>query len=130
MAAVGASLLLIAAEPTQASALIGSAGMGLGVAVVILAAAMMLQGETPPEVRGRVSGAAAALTSFAQLAAMLLSGIWARHLGIRGVFALSAALLFANGAYGVLRSSTKCLIITPRSLHGPTRTELKESRAY
>jgi DHA3 family macrolide efflux protein-like MFS transporter len=107
MAAVGASILLIAAAPTQAAALIGSAGMGLGVAVVVLAAAVMLQGETPPELRGSVSGAAAALTSLAQLAAMLVSGVWATHLGIRGVFALSAALLFAIGAYGLLRNTNQ-----------------------
>ena len=100
MAAVGASILLIATKPVEAAALIGSAGMGLGVAVVVVAAAVMLQGETPLELRGRVSGAAAALTSLAQLAAMLVSGIWATHLGIRGMFALSAALLFAIGAYG------------------------------
>ena len=104
MAAVGASILVIAAEPTRAAALIGSAGMGLGGAVVVLAAAVMLQGETPPELRGRVSGAAAALTSIAQLAALLLSGILAARLGIRGVFALSAALLFATGAYGLKAS--------------------------
>jgi MFS family permease len=97
MVTVGASILFIAAKPTPAVVLIGSAGMGLGAAVVILAAAVMLQGETPPELRGRVSGAAAALTSLAQLAAMLLSGMWAAHFGIRGVFALSAALLFAIG---------------------------------
>ncbi len=103
MTAVGASILLIAAVPTQAAALIGSAGMGLGVAVVVLAAAVMLQGQTPAELRGRVNGAAAALTSLAQLAAMLLSGMWAAHLGIRGVLALSAALLFATGAYAFLR---------------------------
>jgi DHA3 family macrolide efflux protein-like MFS transporter len=107
MAAVGASILLIAAEPTQGGALIGSAGMGLGVAVVVLAAGVMLQGETPPELRGRVSAASAALTSLAQLAAMLLSGIWATRLGIRGVFALSAILLFAIGAYGLLRSTNQ-----------------------
>jgi MFS family permease len=130
MAVVGASILLIASIPTRAAALIGSAGMGLGVAVVVLAAAVMLQGETPAELRGRVSAAAAALTSLAQLAAMLLSGMWAEHLGLRGAFALSAALLFANGAYGLLRSPAKCPIITPRSLHGPTRTELEESRAF
>jgi len=129
MAAVGASILLIAVEPTQAAALIGCAGMGLGVAVVVLAAAVMLQGETPPDLRGRVSGAAAALTSLAQLAAMLLSGMWATHLGIQGVFILSAALLLAIGAYGLLRSPAKCPMIAPRSLHGPTRTELEESRA-
>ncbi len=107
MAVVGASILLIAAEPSQVAALIGSAGMGVGVAVVVLAAAVMLQGETPPELRGRVSAAAAALASLAQLAAMLLSGIWATHLGIRGGFALSAALLVAIGAYGLLRTTNQ-----------------------
>ena len=130
MAAVGASILLIAAQPTQAAALIGSAGMGLGVAVVVVAAAVMLQGETPPELRGRVCGAAAALTSLAQLGAMLLSSIWAAHMGIRGVFGLSAALLFAIGAPGLLRRSTKCPMIAPRTLHATTRTELEESRAF
>ena len=130
MAAVGASILLIAAQPTQVAALVGSTGMGLGVAVVILAAAVLLQGETPPELRGRVSGAAAALTSLAQLAAMLLSGMWATHLGIRGVFASSAALLFAIGAYGLLRSPTKCPMIAPGTLHATTRTEPEESCAF
>ena len=95
MAGVGASILLIAMVPDTAAALIGSAGMGIGVAVVMIAASVMLQGETPPELRGRVSGAAASLTSLAQLAAMLLAGIWAARLGIRGVFLVSAALLFA-----------------------------------
>jgi MFS family permease len=130
MAAVGASILLIAAEPTQAATLIGSAGIGLGVAVVVVAAAAMLQGETPPELRGRVNAAAAALASLAQVAAMLLSGMWATHLGIRGVFALSAALLFAIGACGLLRSPTKCPMIAPRTLHATTRTEPQESRAF
>ena len=74
--------------------------MGIGVAVVVIAASVMLQGETPPELRGRVSGAAASLTALSQLAAMLLSGWWAARLGIRGVFLLSAALLFAIGVSG------------------------------
>jgi Na+/melibiose symporter-like transporter len=107
MAAVGASILLIAARPTQAAALLGSAGMGLGVAVVVVAAAAMLQGGTPPGLRGRVNGASASLTSLAQLAAMLVSGILATRLGIRGVFALSATLLFAIGAYGFLQSTSR-----------------------
>lgn len=95
MAGVGASILLIAVVPGTTAALIGSAGMGLGVAVVVIAASVMLQGETPPELRGRVNGASASLTSAAQLAAMLLSGMWAVRLGIRGVFLVSAALLVA-----------------------------------
>ncbi len=97
MAGVGASILLIAVVPNTAAALIGSGGMGIGVAVVVIAASVMLQGETPPELRGRVSGASASLMSLAQLAA-LLAGMWAARLGIRGVFLVSAALLFATGA--------------------------------
>lgn len=97
MAGVGASILLIAMVPDTAAALLGSAGMGIGVAVVMIAASVILQGETPPELRGRVSSAAVALTSLAQLAALLLAGMWAARLGIRGVFLVSAALLFAIG---------------------------------
>src|SRR5450631_3761358 len=108
MAAVGASILLIAARPTQTAVLTGSAGMGVGVAVVVIAAAVMLQGETPPELRGRVSGAAAAVTSLAPLAALLLSSVWAAHLGIRAVFALSAALLFATGACAFWGRASSC----------------------
>lgn len=129
-AAVGASILLIAAEPREAAALIGSAGMGIGVAVVVIAAAVLLQGETPPELRGRVSGAAGALTSLAQLGALMLAGMGAAHLGIRGVFASSAALLFATGAYAFLRNSLHCPMIAPRTLHATTRTEPEKSCAF
>jgi MFS family permease len=100
MAGVGASILVIALVPSTAAALLGSAGMGIGVAMVMIAASVMLQGETPPELRGRVSGASASLTSLAQLAALTLSGMAAARLGIRGVFLLSAALLFAIGIGG------------------------------
>ncbi len=71
--------------------------MGIGVAVVMIAASAMLQGETPPELRGRVSGASASLLSLAQLASLTLSGTAAARLGIRGVFLASAAVLFATG---------------------------------
>jgi DHA3 family macrolide efflux protein-like MFS transporter len=104
MAGVGASILLIAMLPDTAAALIGSAGMGIGVAVVVIAASTMLQGETPAELRGRVSGASASLMSLAQLAAMLLAGMWAARLGIRGVFLVSAALLLAV-AFGGFRAA-------------------------
>jgi MFS family permease len=100
MAGVGASILLIALVPWTAAALLGSAAMGIGVAVVTIAASAMLQGETPAELRGRVSGASASLTSLAQLAALTLSGLAAARLGIRGVFVVSAALLFAIAVGG------------------------------
>jgi MFS family permease len=97
MIGVGASILMIAAVPTEIATLAGATGMGLSVAVVMVAASVMLQGEAPAELRGRVSGALASLTSLAQLAAMLLAGAGAAQWGIRGMFLLSAALLFATG---------------------------------
>jgi MFS family permease len=115
MAGVGLSTLLIAAVPNTAAVFIGSASMGVGVAVVVIAAGAMLQGETPPELRGRVSGASAALTSLAQLAALTVSGVAAARLGIRGVFLVSAALLFATAVGGIrvarsrpLRCQSEC----------------------
>jgi MFS family permease len=105
MAEVGASILLIALVPSTTAALIGSAGMGIGVAVVMIASSAMLQGETPPELRGRVSGASASLTSLAQLAALTLSGMAAARLGVRGVFLVSAMMLWAI-AIGALQGRT------------------------
>jgi len=105
MATVGASILLLAAVPEITAALIASAVLGLGVSVVMIAAAVMLQGETPPELRGRVNGASASLTSLAQLAAMALAGTLAGRLGIRGVFASSAMLLFAIAAQSCAKST-------------------------
>jgi DHA3 family macrolide efflux protein-like MFS transporter len=102
---VGASILLFAAIPTPAAALIGSVGMGLSVALVMAAATALLQGATPTGLRGRVSGASASLASCAQLAAMTLSGACAASLGIRGVFLISAALLFATALTATLRAS-------------------------
>jgi MFS family permease len=117
MAGVGASILLIAMVPETAAALLGSAGMGVGVAVVMIAASVMLQGETPPELRGRVSGAAASLTSLAQLAALLLAGLWAARLGIRGVFLVSAALLFATAGCGIRAARNRpCCCQTPEQI--------------
>jgi MFS family permease len=97
MAGVGASILLIAALPNAIAALAGSAAMGLSAAVVLLAASVILQGKTPAELRGRVSGAVASLTSLAQMAALLFAGTWAAQLGIRGVFVVSASLLLVVG---------------------------------
>jgi MFS family permease len=99
MTGVGLSVFLFAWIPQPASALIGSAGMGLSAAMAIAGATTTLLGETPPELRGRVSGASASLTACAQLAAMLLSGAAAGWIGIRGVFLVSATLLFATAAY-------------------------------
>lgn len=121
MTGVGASILLIAAIPNLTAVLIGSVGIGLAVAVVMVAATALLQGETPAEMRGRVRGASASLASLAQLAAMLLSGTWASWIGIRGVFMVGAALLFAIGlstfaSSSELRKSTLSRVVLQVSM--------------
>ena len=105
MAAVGASILLMAAFQMRLIALAASAGLGFGVAMVMTGCTALLQGKTPPELRGRVSGATGALASTAQLAAMMLSATWAAWIGLRGVFGVSAGILLVVSAGAFLRPS-------------------------
>lgn len=103
MLVVGSAILLLALFPSRVAALAGAAGIGLGVAVVMVAATAMLQGETPAEMRGRVSSGSASVMSMAYGGAILLSGGWAARAGVLPVFFLSAALLFITGLCGIWR---------------------------
>lgn len=94
MTTVGVSLLMFAKLRNERTALAASLVMGAGVAAVMVAGTAILQGRTPPELRGRISGISATLTSTSQLAAMLISGSVAARIGVRGVYAASAAILF------------------------------------
>jgi len=94
---VGASILTFAVLSSEAGAYLASIAMGFGVATVMPAATVLLQGQAPAELRGRISGATAALTSLAQLSGMLFAGWWAAWIGVRGVFGASAGLLLLTG---------------------------------
>ena len=103
MLVVGSAILLLAAFPSRATVLAGASGIGLGVAVVMVAATAMLQGETPVEMRGRVSSGSASVMSMAYGGAIVLSGGWAARAGVLPVFFLSAMLLFITGLCGIWR---------------------------
>ena len=103
MLVVGSAILLLAAFPSRMAALVGAAGIGLGVAVVMVAATAMLQGETPAGMRGRISSGSASVMSMAYGGAIVLSGGWAARVGVLPVFFLSAALLFITGLCGIWR---------------------------
>jgi len=103
MLAVGSAILLLAMFPNRMVALAGAAGIGLGVAVVMVAATAMLQGETPAEMRGRVSSGSASVMSMAYGAAITVSGGWAARVGVLPVLFLSATLLFVTGLWGIWR---------------------------
>ena len=103
MLVVGSAILLLALFPSRIAAVAGAAGIGLGVAVVMVAATAMLQGETPAEMRGRVSSGSASVMSMAYGGAIIISGGWAARVGVLPVFFLSAILLFITGLCGIWR---------------------------
>jgi MFS family permease len=103
MLVVGSAILLLAMFPSRIAALAGAAGIGLGVAVVMVAATAMLQGETPAEMRGRVTSGSASVMSISYGGAILVSGGWAAQVGVLPVFFLSATLLFITGLCGIWR---------------------------
>jgi hypothetical protein len=69
----------------------------------MVAATALLQGETPAEMRGRVSSGSASVMSMAYAAAIIVSGGWAARVGVLPVFFLSATLLFVTGLWGIWR---------------------------
>jgi MFS transporter, DHA3 family, macrolide efflux protein len=103
MLVVGSAILLLAMFPSRIAALAGAAGIGLGVAIVMVAATAMLQGETPAEMRGRVTSGSASVMSISYGGAIIVSGGWAAHVGVLPVFFLSATLLFITGLCGIRR---------------------------
>jgi MFS family permease len=103
MLVVGSAILLLAMFPSRIAALAGAAGIGLGVAVVMVAATAMLQGETPAEMRGRVTSGSASVMSISYGGAIIVSGGWAAQVGVLPVFFLSAILLFITGLCGIWR---------------------------
>jgi DHA3 family macrolide efflux protein-like MFS transporter len=100
---VGLSIAVIAALRTPVSTLAGAFGIGVSVAFIMVAATALLQGETPNEMRGRVSSSSMSLITLAQGVAMVFAGGWATRFGIVNLFYASAALLVLVTVGGVLR---------------------------
>jgi MFS family permease len=82
---------------------VGAFFMGIAVGFIMVAATALLQGETPPELRGRVNSSSMAVMALSQGVAMIFAGGWATRFGIVNLFYASAAALFAVAAGGVLR---------------------------
>jgi MFS family permease len=100
---VGAFILMLAALRTPVATLAGAFGIGVSVAFIMVAATALLQGETPPEMRGRVSSSSMSLIALAQGVAMIFAGGWATRYGIVNLFYGSAAVLFLVTIGGVWR---------------------------
>ena len=106
MGVVGAGILLLAVLPSVPVTAVASLGIGFGAALALIAASAMLRERTPEELRGRGSSVSMSLMSAAQAGAILFAGSSAARLGVRAVYALSAALLLAQPAYRYFRRGT------------------------
>jgi len=102
---VGLFVLLIALAGRSWVTLAGSTGIGVSVAFLMVAATALLQGETPTEMRGRVSSSSMSLIAMSQGIAMIFAGGWATRFGITNLFYASAVMLFfvALGGLGKAR---------------------------
>jgi DHA3 family macrolide efflux protein-like MFS transporter len=103
MSGIGLSILLLAAVRNRPVTLSCSFAIGVSAAIIMMASAALLQGETPPEMRGRVTSSAMAMIAMAQTVALLCAGGWAERLGTINLFYASAAMLFSVALGGTWR---------------------------
>lgn len=100
---VGLFVLVLALAGSKPVTLASSAGIGVSVAFIMVASTALLQGETPNEMRGRVSSSSMALMALSQGISMVFAGGWATRYGIVNLFYASAALLFVVALGGIFR---------------------------
>ncbi|MES1260594.1 MAG: MFS transporter [Acidobacteriota bacterium] len=74
--------------------------MGFGVAMVVISAQTLMQGQTPVEMLGRVTSTLMSVLSFAQVGGLVLSGAIAQAVGIRNSYYATSALLGLIAAVG------------------------------
>lgn len=106
MGVVGAAILLIAAFPAALVTGVASVGIGYGASMALIAASALLRERTPEELRGRGSSVSMSLMSAAQAGAIVFAGSCTARLGVRAVYALSAAMLLAQPAHRYFRRGT------------------------
>ena len=90
---IAVGLVILTLLPHVWSTLIGNFIIGMSVAGIIVPAQTLFQQATPPELMGRVGSTFMSIIFAAQIAGLVLSGVLTQHMGVRGVFALCAAML-------------------------------------
>jgi DHA3 family macrolide efflux protein-like MFS transporter len=109
MSGIGLSIMLLAAVRNRPVTLICSFAIGVSAAIIMMASTALLQGQTPPEMRGRVSSSAMAMIAMAQTVALVFAGGWAERFGTINLFYASAAMLLAV-AFACARSSCRFMM--------------------
>jgi MFS transporter, DHA3 family, macrolide efflux protein len=99
----GVCIASIARIPNDITSLIGCFGIGVGASLLTIPAMALMQGQVPPQMRGRVSSSAMSMISVAQGIALLFAGDLASRYGIIFVFYGSALMLLLISIVGVIR---------------------------
>jgi MFS family permease len=74
--------------------------VGIGVALVIISAQTLMQGQTPMDMLGRVTSSLMSVIAFAQVLGLVVSGSIAQAVGIRNSYYVTSALLAVIGIAG------------------------------
>ena len=74
--------------------------LGVGVALVIISAQTLMQGQTPMEMLGRVTSSLMSVLAVAQVFGLVVSGSIAQVIGIRNSYFATSALLGLIAAAG------------------------------
>jgi DHA3 family macrolide efflux protein-like MFS transporter len=74
--------------------------LGVGVALVIIPAQTLMQGQTPMEMLGRVTSSLMSVLAAAQVAGLLVSGSIAQAVGIRNSYFATSGLMLAIAGVG------------------------------
>ena len=85
--------LALALLPYLSVTIVSLLVIGFAVAGIIVPAQTLIQEETPHAMLGRVGSTVMSLIFSAQIAGLLLSGVLANHMSVRGVFAICSGML-------------------------------------
>jgi predicted MFS family arabinose efflux permease len=97
---VALGILMLAVFGNVPITIVATLVMGFGVALVIIPAQTLMQGQTPLDMLGRVTSTLMSVLSFAQVAGLALSGSIAQVVGIRNSYYATSALLALIAAAG------------------------------
>ena len=90
---IAIGLILLSVLPFLAVTIVSLLLIGFAVAGIIVPAQTLIQQETPQAMLGRVGSTVMSLIFSAQIAGLLLSGVLANHMSVRGVFGICSGML-------------------------------------
>jgi MFS family permease len=97
---VAGGILVLAVFSSITVTLIATIAIGVFVALIIIAAQTLMQGQTPVEMLGRVTSSLMSVLSLAQVAGLGVAGGIAQAIGIRNSYYATSALLVCIAAAG------------------------------